>query len=92
MTISPLPNTIEKNGNARFRFTDDYEINTYDKDKKTFASGAIMPDLAYNPDHGFASSLEFVKTINKFKRNPFTSQHSFTGKFHSATSGFKLAI
>ncbi|MCP9199870.1 metallophosphoesterase [Gramella sp. GC03-9] len=86
-----LPNTVKKAGNAKFRFTDNYEINTYDKDKKTFSSGSILPNLEYNPDEGFGVGIQFVKSINKFKRNPFTSQHSFSGEFHSATNGFALA-
>ncbi|HKJ48233.1 MAG TPA: hypothetical protein VJ973_04045, partial [Christiangramia sp.] len=85
-----LPNTIEKTGDARIRLTDNYEINTYDKDKKTFSSGSINPGIGYNPDHGFNFGLEYVKSINKFKRNPFTSQHTFSGEFHSATNGFAL--
>ena len=85
-----LPNTVEKAGNAKFRFTDNYEINTYDKDKKTFSSGAILPELGYNPDEGFTVGLEFIKSINKFKRNPFTAQHTFAGEFHTATNGFSL--
>ena len=86
-----LPNTIEKTGDAKLRFTDNYEINTYDKDKKTFSSGSILPEIGYNPDHGFSFGLEYVKSINKFKRNPFTSQHTFSGEVHSATNGFALA-
>ncbi|TBW26632.1 metallophosphoesterase [Gramella sp. KN1008] len=85
-----LPNTVEKAGNAKLRFTDNYEINTYDKDKKTFSSGTILPGLGYNPDEGFNIGLKFVKSINKFKRNPFTSQHSFSGQFNFATNGFAL--
>ncbi|APG59257.1 metallophosphoesterase [Christiangramia salexigens] len=85
-----LPNTIAKAGNARFRFTDNYEINTYDKDKKTFSSGSILPGLGYNPDHGFNVGLEYVKSINRFKRNPFTSQHTFSAYFQAATNGFEI--
>ena len=86
-----LPNTVKKAGNAKFRFTDNYEINTYDKDKKTFSSGAILPELGYNPDEGFTIGIEFIKSINKFKRNPFTAQHTFAGEFHTATNGFALS-
>ena len=86
-----LPNTINKTGDAKLRLTDNYEINTYDKNKKTFASGSILPEIGYNPDHGFNFGLEYVKSINKFKRNPFTSQHTFSGEIHSATNGFALA-
>ncbi|MCH4823774.1 metallophosphoesterase [Gramella lutea] len=86
-----LPNTIKKIDGAKLRLTDNYEINTYDKDKKTFASGSILPEIGYNPDTGFSFGLEYVKSINKFKRNPFTSQHTFSGEVHSATNGFRLA-
>jgi len=86
-----LPNTVKKGENAKFRFTDNYEINTYDKDKKTFSSGSILPGFGYNPDEGFSVGLEYVKSINKFKRNPFTSQYTFSGEYHSATNGFELA-
>ncbi|MDR5590600.1 metallophosphoesterase [Christiangramia sp. SM2212] len=85
-----LPNTVNKQNKAKVRFTDNYEINTYDKDKKTFDSGSILPDLGYNPDDAFSFSLEYVKSINKFKRNPFTSQYTFYGEYHSATNGFEL--
>ncbi|GAA4320871.1 metallophosphoesterase [Pontixanthobacter gangjinensis] len=85
-----LPNTIKKIDGAKLRLTDNYEINTYDKDKKTFSSGSILPEIGYNPDSGFSFGLEFVKSINKFKRNPFSSQHSFWGEVHSATNGFAL--
>ena len=86
-----LPNTIKDIDNARLRLTDNYEINTYDKDKKTFSSGSIIPEIGYNPDHGFSFGLEYVKSVNKFKRNPFTSQHTFEGEVHSATNGFALS-
>ena len=85
-----LPNTVEKIGKAKLRLTDNYEINTYDKNKKTFSSGSILPEIGYNPDDGFSFEMEFVKSINRFKRNPFTSQHTFTGEYHSATNGFAL--
>ncbi|MCM4157136.1 metallophosphoesterase [Gramella sp. AN32] len=85
-----LPNTVEKDGGASFRFTDNYEINTYDKDKKTFSSGSIIPNFEYNPDEEYNIGLKFVKSINKFKRNPFTTQHSIGAEFHTATNGFAL--
>ncbi|MEO2127045.1 MAG: metallophosphoesterase [Christiangramia sp.] len=85
-----LPNTVKNPGDAAFRFTDNYEINTYDKDKKIFSSGSILPELGYNPDEHLSVGLDFIKSNNEFKRNPFTSQHSFKLRYHSATSGFML--
>jgi len=84
------PNTVKEDGGAKFRFRDDYEINTYDKDKKTFTAGAILPGFGFNPDDGFKVGLEVVNTINGFKRNPFTAQHTFGGGYYFATNGFDL--
>lgn len=84
------PNTIKEPGNAKFRFTDNYAINTYDKDKKIFSSGSLLPGFGYNPDDGFRLGVESVYTVNKFKRNPFTSQHTLGAGFYFATSSFNL--
>lgn len=84
------PNTVKEAQNAKLRFTDDYEINTYDKDKKNFRTGTIIPAFGYNPDDGFKIGLETVATINFFKRNPFSAQHTFGGGYYFATQGFDL--
>ena len=85
-----LENTVENEGGAKYRFTDNYEINTYDKDKKIFNSGSIIPDFKYNPDDGLNVGIKYVKSVNRFKRNPFTTEHRFSGEYHSATNGFAL--
>ncbi|SFN58552.1 metallophosphoesterase [Salegentibacter flavus] len=85
-----LPNTITEAGDARFRFRDHYDINTYDKDKKNFKGGAFLPGLGYNPDDGFKIGIESVYTVNDFKRNPFTSKHTYGGGYYFATNGFDL--
>lgn len=84
------PNTVKEAGDAKFRFRDNYEINTYDKDKKIFTGGAIVPAFGFNPDDGFKIGLEMVTTKNAFKRNPFTTQHTFGGGYYFATNGFDL--
>ncbi|MFD1096365.1 metallophosphoesterase [Salegentibacter chungangensis] len=84
------PNTVKERGNARFRFSDYYDINTYDKDKKNFNSGALLPGIGYNPDDGFKLALKSVYTVNRFKRNPFTTQHSLAAQVYFATGGFDL--
>ena len=84
------PNTIKKEGEANFRLTDKYEINTYDKDKKIYKTGNISPGFGYNPDDGFKIGVETVSTNYGFKRNPFTSQHTFGAGYYSSTGGYKL--
>ncbi|WP_373056126.1 metallophosphoesterase [Zunongwangia sp. H14] len=84
------PNTIKEGANAKFRFTDVYDINTYDKDKKNYKSASIIPAFGYNPDQGFKIGMETVYSIYGFKRNPFTSSHTLGGGIYFATGGFDL--
>src|SRR5690606_23917917 len=85
------PNTVESKGKAKIRFRDNYEQNTFDKDKKTFDSGIMTPGFGYNPDDGFMLGFQVGKVINGFKRNPFTAKHTLSGGYYFATKGFDLA-
>ncbi|MDT0644257.1 metallophosphoesterase [Zunongwangia sp. F363] len=84
------PNTIKEGANAKFRFTDKYDINTYDKNKKNYKSASIIPAFGYNPDQGFKIGMETVYSVYGFKRNPFTSRHTLGGGIYFATGGFDL--
>lgn len=85
------PNTIEEGSKAKFRFTDDYKTNLYDKDKKVYTATNIIPGIGYNPDDGFKIGFKALYTVNDFKRNPFTSQHELNAGFYFATDGFDLS-
>ncbi len=85
------PNTIEEGADARFRFTDQYDLNIYDKDKKVFKSTSITPGIGYNPDDGVKLGFKALYTINDFKRNPYTSQHELKAGYYFATDGFDLS-
>lgn len=85
-----LPNTFKDAGYAKIRLTDDYEMNTYDKDKRVYSTGNILPAFGYNPDDGFKIGLQTTLTDYGFKRNPFTAQHTFGGGYYFATKGYNL--
>ena len=85
-----MPNTIERNNGAEINFTDDYEVNVFDKDKKVFTSNVIVPAFGYNPDDGVRIGIKDVYTVNGFRRNPFTTQHRFMGGYYFATQGFDI--
>ncbi|MFI2742940.1 metallophosphoesterase [Zhouia sp. PK063] len=82
------PNTIEENHGANIRLTDIYDYNIYDYKKEILHSNNILPALGFNPDDGMKIGLKDVFTINGFKRNPFSQQHTFTLGYFFATSGF----
>ena len=83
-------NTVERKGSARLRFTDDYQVNSFDKDKRITKTNAILPAIGWNPDDGFRIGLQDVYTVNGFHRNPFTRRHTFTAGYFFATQGFSI--
>ncbi len=67
---------------------DNYETNVYNYTKPKNTTTQLTPLLGANPDDGF--KIGFVNAITNygFERNPFSSQHTFSGAFYFATSGF----
>ena len=68
--------------------TDDYETNIYDYAKPKNSANQFMPLIGANPDDGF--KIGFINTLTNygFERNPFSSQHTISGSYYFATSGF----
>ncbi|MCY2686920.1 metallophosphoesterase [Salinimicrobium sp. TH3] len=85
-----LPNTVEINNGADITFTDNYEVNVFDKDRKIFSTSAILPVVGYNPDDGFQVGLSTSFTKYGFRRNPFTAQHRFKAGYYFATQSFDM--
>jgi len=82
-------NTIVNN-KGRKKLTDDYETNVYDLTKLKNNTNQFIPILGANPDDGF--KIGFLNTLTNygFSRNPFSSQHTFSGAYYFATNGFEL--
>lgn len=85
-----LPNTVELNNGADVNFTDNYEVNVFDKDRKIYSTSTILPAVGYNPDDGFQLGLNTSFTKYGFRRNPFTTQHRFRGGYYFATQSFDV--
>ncbi|QKX07232.1 phosphoesterase [Aquimarina sp. TRL1] len=84
-------NTLEKKGGATIRFTDDYEVNSFDKNKEIAKINTLTPGVGYNPDDGinigFANSFQ----VKGFNRNPFTTKHTVKAGYYFATNGFDIS-
>lgn len=78
-------NTVEEKGGAAFRFTDNYDFNTYDYKKEKKTINLLLPAIGYNPDDGFKIGITDVLTFNGFQRNPFAQQHRFGVGYFFAT-------
>jgi hypothetical protein len=85
-----LPNTVEINNGGDLNFTDNYEVNVFDKDRKIYSTSALLPAVGYNPDDGFQIGLRATYTKYGFRRNPFTAQHRLRGGYYFATQSFDL--
>lgn len=85
-----MPNTVEINDGADIHFTDDYEVNVFDKDQKIYATTNLIPVLGYNPDDGMKVGFSGSYTKYGFRRNPFTAQHRISGGYYFATQGFDV--
>ncbi len=84
------PSTIEENEKGIPIFTDIYDLNTYDYRKQISDTKRIAPALGYNPDDGFRLGMQFIYTVNSFKRNPFAKRHNLTAGYYFDTSSFDL--
>ncbi|SDS80626.1 Calcineurin-like phosphoesterase [Gillisia sp. Hel1_33_143] len=85
------PNTFIEANSAKVRLSDSYNRNTYDKDKKIYSSNSITPGFGYNPDEGFKIGVESVKSNFDFKRNPFTSQHTYGVGYYFGTDSYYIS-
>ena len=81
---------VTGSGHVATRFTDDYEINTYQPLKRGNTTRLLLPVLGYNPDDGIKLGLGYTVTRFGFLRNPFSTRHTIKGAYYFATSGFEL--
>src|SRR5690606_37895285 len=82
--------TVEQNDGAKIYRTDNYEINTFNRDLKIWDKTSVLPYLGFNPDDGVILGAKAVITKNGLVRKPFTTQHSFKASYFFATQGFDL--
>lgn len=82
-------NTI-KNPKSKKWLVDDYEINTYDPDKRKQSENKIMPKVDYNGDEGLSLGLKDTYTTYGLTNNPFNTQHRFDASYYFATNGFEV--
>ena len=78
------------NSQSKKWLVDDYEINTYDPDKRKQSENKIMPQVDYNGDEGLSLGLRDTYTTYGLTNNPFNSQHIFDASFYFATNGFEV--
>ncbi|KJD31589.1 phosphoesterase [Tamlana nanhaiensis] len=82
-------NTFTTNRGGK-TLSNNYETNVYHYKKPKNNTNQILPSIGFNPDDGVKMGFADTFTTYGFARNPFTSQHNFSGAYYFATSGFEL--
>ncbi|MCW9036430.1 phosphoesterase [Altibacter sp.] len=81
---------IVNKGGAQFRFTNFYEANLYDYQKKPSTGGSIGLFTGYNPDTGFSIAARFEKTVDQFITNPYGRKFNLSTQYHFLTQGLDI--
>lgn len=84
-------NTLTDTNGARVVLTDDYEVNTYRPLQIRGSTNQIVPSIGFNPDDGLKIGLVDTYTINGFRQNPFTQQHTLRVAMFFATNGIDVS-
>ncbi|NEV94070.1 BamA/TamA family outer membrane protein [Psychroflexus sp. YR1-1] len=83
-----LKNSVNENKGGRIVRTDDYVVNTFDKDRKVSQITTFLPRVGYNPDDGLLFGLQMSYAYKGFRLNPFTYRHNIKAGLYTATGGF----
>ena len=83
-------NEILNKGGAHFRFTNFYEANLYDYQKKGSKGGGIGLSMHGDPDSGTILKGVYTKTVNKFIENPYGRKTEVLADYHFLTQGLDL--
>jgi len=70
--------------------SDSYDINNYDPTKRVYSTNVILPSIGFDPDRGLSVGVNNTLSTYKLLRNPFTTQHSLSAQYYSATQGFEF--
>lgn len=85
-----LENKIEEKNGGRVVRTDNYVVNTFDKDRNINWTSSFLPRLGFNPDDGLLFGAQASFGYNGFQLNPFTYKHKIKAGLYTATGGFDV--
>lgn len=85
------PNIVEEKNGGTFRFTDVYNLNTYDYRKQIDRSQGLVSAIGYNPDDGFRAAMQYVYRVDNFQRNPFSQKHVVNVAYFTDINSFEIS-
>lgn len=84
------PSIVETKNGGTVRFTDVYNLNTYDFRKQIDRNQGFVSAIGYNPDDGFRAALQYVYRVDNFQRNPFSQKHVLSAAYFTDQNSFEL--
>ncbi len=85
------PNIVEEKKGGTIRFTDIYNLNTYNFRKQIERSQGLVSAIGYNPDDGFRAALQFAYRVDNFQRNPFSQKHVINAAYFTDINSFEIS-
>ncbi len=84
-------NTIQKGPGLKMRLTEDPAPNTYNRRSRDYEYdfGFLLPSVFYNPDDGILAGVTGQATTYGFRKNPYSTFHTYSLRYAFATSGFR---
>ncbi|WP_347374570.1 metallophosphoesterase [Aequorivita sp. Q41] len=86
-----LKSKVVAKNRGTFRFTDVYNLNTYDYRKQIERNQGLVSAIGYNPDDGFRAALQYVYRVDNFQRNPFSQKHILNAAYFTDVNSFDIS-
>lgn len=86
-----MPSVIEERKGGSIRFTDVYNLNTYDYRKQIDRTQGLVSAIGYNPDDGFRAALQYAYRVDNFQRNPFSQKHLLNVAYFTDINSFEVS-
>lgn len=83
--------TIVARNGGNLRFTNVYNLNTYDYRKQIERSQNLLSAIGYNPDDGFRAAMQFEYRVDNFQRNPFSQKHAVNAAYYTEINSFDIS-
>lgn len=83
-------NEVEQLSEADLLFTDDFDVNFYDPNRRDPTRLDVAPRFSYNPDDGAIIGLKGELQLGNLVEYPWSTGHNFKLNYFSRTRGFDL--
>ncbi|WGF92234.1 metallophosphoesterase [Aequorivita marisscotiae] len=85
------PTEITQKNGGSLRFTNVYNLNTYDYRKQIERSQGLLSAIGFNPDDGFRAAMQYAYRVDSYTRNPFSQKHQINAAYFTDINSFEIS-